>query len=1002
MRKFYLLFIVFHCFQLQIGHSQTRGVLYGTIKDQASGEPLGFVSVGIPALNIGTTSDLDGKYRLFNVPPGSHLISFSYLGYDTQEQEITLKEGEEVELNIMLGEGRVTMEEVVVLGQASGQRAAINRQINSNTIVNVISKEKLQELPDQNAAESVGRLAGVSVYRDAGEGQQVSIRGISPRFNAITVNGERLPSTEQSTRAVDLSMISADALDGIELFKAIKPDMDGDAIGGTVNFTIRKADEGTRSVLRVLGGYNDLKSDYGQFRGSASVSKRFFNNKLGVILTGNYQQINRSNEFLNSNYEFTGNDPNTGSPIIQVATLNLGDRLETRKRYGGALTLDYGFDANNAILFSSNLSQLQRDDQEYRRRYRVSDNEQRFTARERERSTQLFNGSLSGEHQMKNLGIEWRGSYARSTQKTPFSLRGQFWELAATNIGVERSTNLAIVPLAFKNNLENTTLRDLRLTSDLVAEERGTFQLDIQYDFNAGKALNGFFKIGGKYRSVNRARDKSEKFMRPYLDGSENPAHFFPELFVTKQGSGNQVLLANFLGDYRNDDFFNGQYDILPGNEQIRNTLGSSLDGIDLAAYNELFGTNYTSSDLLPYLGHIDQAKLNAFYERFADRAQNNGEVDLEDYDGQEDIYAAYAMTELNVGKWLMLMGGIRYERTDQFYSSRTGSPLEEDEGGSGLIELTDVEASQGYGEWLPMAHMRIKGTDWFDIRVAATKTLSRPNFFNLVPWERINNSEQIIDRGKPDLKHTTAWNYDLFLSFYNKFGLLTIGGFYKELNNIDYVKTTSIVDGESIFNGYTLNEPANVLGTSSVQGVEIDLQANLRSLKGFWRGIVWGANVTLARSETFYPVFDVFTEFIPVAPFFVTTVVDTFRAGPIVGQADIIANFNIGYEIGGFSGRFSAIHQSKALSPGNPGVGRSGSGVGRIPELDFFDDQFWRFDLAIKQQLDKRGRYTLLFNMNNISNAPERALLGNRSILQEEEFFGFTMDFGLLYKFKN
>jgi len=460
--------------------------------------------------------------------------------------------------------------------------------------------------------------------------------------------------------------------------------------------------------------------------------------------------------------------------------------------------------------------------------------------------------------------------------------------------------------------------------------------------------------------------------------------------------------LGNFLGDYRNDAFFDGLYDLLPGDEESRKATFSALDGIDLAAYNALFGTAYASGDGLVYEGHIDPEKLLAFYERFEDRAQLNGAVDLEDYDGQEAIYAAYAMTEMNIGKWLMLMGGLRFERTDQSYNSRTGSPLEEDEGGSGLIELTDVFAAQGYSELLPMAHMRIKTAEWFDVRAAVTKTLARPNFFNLVPWERINNSEQIIDRGKPDLKHTTAWNYDLFLSFYNKFGLLTIGGFYKELSNIDYIKNSAIVDRENLFNGYTLNEPANVSGISTVQGVEIDLQANFRSLNGFWRGIVLGANVTLSQSETFYPVFDVITEFIPVAPFFVTTLIDTVRSGPIVGQADLIANVNLGYELGGFSGRISAIHQTAALSPGNAGIGRSGAGVGRIPALDFFDDSFWRFDLALKQKLDQKGRYTLLFNMNNISNAPERALLGTRSLLQEEEFFGFTMDFGLLYKFKN
>lgn len=1000
MKKQYYLLLTLQLILVSYTFGQRKGLLSGTINDQALNEPLPFVAIGIANLNIGTTSDLDGKYRLLNVPAGTHEVSFSYLGYETQLKTITIAAGEELEVNISLGEGGVTMDEVVVLGQATGQRAAINRQINSNTIVNVISKEKLQELPDQNAAESVGRLAGVSIYRDAGEGQQVSIRGISPRFNAITVNGERLPSTEQSTRSVDLSMISADALDGIELFKAIRPDMDGDAIGGTVNFTIKKADAGVRSTIRLLGGYNDLKNDFGQFRGSAAVSNRLLKNKLGVIATANYQEINRSNEFLTTNYEFTGNDPNTGEPVIRIATLNLGDRIEKRKRYGGALNLDYDFDADHRLMLSTNLSQLNRDDQQYRRRYRVSDNEQRFTARQRERSTELFVSTLSGKHAINNFSINWRGSYASSNQRTPFSLRGQFWELAATNTGVGQNASLSTVPAVFKNDLSNTSLRDLQLSTDFVQEDRRTFQLDFQYDFRASKNVNGFLKFGGKYRSVKRARDISEKFMRPYLNGTENPALSNPELFVTKTGS--QILLGNFLGDYRNDAFFDGLYDLLPGDEESRKATFSALDGIDLAAYNALFGTAYASGDGLVYEGHIDPEKLLAFYERFEDRAQLNGAVDLEDYDGQEAIYAAYAMTEMNIGKWLMLMGGLRFERTDQSYNSRTGSPLEEDEGGSGLIELTDVFAAQGYSELLPMAHMRIKTAEWFDVRAAVTKTLARPNFFNLVPWERINNSEQIIDRGKPDLKHTTAWNYDLFLSFYNKFGLLTIGGFYKELSNIDYIKNSAIVDRENLFNGYTLNEPANVSGISTVQGVEIDLQANFRSLNGFWRGIVLGANVTLSQSETFYPVFDVITEFIPVAPFFVTTLIDTVRSGPIVGQADLIANFNLGYELGGFSGRISAIHQTAALSPGNAGIGRSGAGVGRIPALDFFDDSFWRFDLALKQKLDQKGRYTLLFNMNNISNAPERALLGTRSLLQEEEFFGFTMDFGLLYKFKN
>ncbi len=87
-------------------------------------------------------------------------------------------------------------EEVVVTGIARGQLAAINQQVNSNTIVNVVSKERMQELPDQNAAEAVGRLPGVSVVRAGGEGTMVTLRGMAPRLNLVTINGARVPSDD--------------------------------------------------------------------------------------------------------------------------------------------------------------------------------------------------------------------------------------------------------------------------------------------------------------------------------------------------------------------------------------------------------------------------------------------------------------------------------------------------------------------------------------------------------------------------------------------------------------------------------------------------------------------------------------------------------------------------------------------------------------------------------------------------------------------------------------
>ena len=237
-------------------------------------------------------------------------------------------------------------------------------------------------------------------------------------------------------------------------------------------------------------------------------------NKLGLLFSGNYQRVNRSNEFLSSNYEFLGNNPNSGEPIIEVSTLNLGDRLEDRVRYGGSLTADYAFNRDHSLLYNGNLGQLNRDDQQFRRRYRISDNEQRFTARERERSTFLQTHSLSGEHRIKQFSAEWRGSYSSSRQETSRSLRSQFWELAATD-GIAENNSLNAVPAIFKNNLNNTTLRDVRFQTGLVNEDRITANLDLQYDISFGKKINGYLKTGAKYRQVDRSRDNSEVFHAP-------------------------------------------------------------------------------------------------------------------------------------------------------------------------------------------------------------------------------------------------------------------------------------------------------------------------------------------------------------------------------------------------------------------------------------------------------------------------------------------------------
>jgi outer membrane receptor for ferrienterochelin and colicin len=97
--------------------------------------------------------------------------------------------------------------------------SAINEQLTSNNIVNVVSAEKMKELPDANLAESIGRLPGVSIQRDAGEASKIVVRGLSPKFNRVTVEGVPMVSTSNSDRSIDLSLIGDDLIEERGAFK---------------------------------------------------------------------------------------------------------------------------------------------------------------------------------------------------------------------------------------------------------------------------------------------------------------------------------------------------------------------------------------------------------------------------------------------------------------------------------------------------------------------------------------------------------------------------------------------------------------------------------------------------------------------------------------------------------------------------------------------------------------------------------------------------------------
>lgn len=913
---------------------QSTGIIKGSVADSVSGEEIYGVNLYIIELSKGDATDINGQFQINNVPAGNYKISISYLGYTTKLVDVSVVNGQETELNIELISDFVQGEEVQVLGQAAGQAASLREQMSSNTIVNVVSPERISELPDQNAAESVGRLPGVSVQRNAGEAQKVVVRGLSPKFNSITVNGVRLPGTDENDRSVDLSLIPPDVLGGIEVFKALTPDKDGDGIGGTVNLLVRKAPAEFRGDVRIQTGYNDLRSEFGQYKGSGNISNRFFDNKLGILITGSVQRANRSSEYLEADYTYRQE-----SGGVEIENLNLAHINEIRQRYGASISVDYDLD-HTALFLSSFMGKTDRNEVRRRKRYRVGNGRVEHDLRDREINNQVYSNSLRGEHDFEGAKLDWQTSHSYSLTKRPYSLYSRFQELTAYKDGLVDNQGPEPIPQYARNNLSETWFQYSTFEPQRGTDRNITAEVNLQIPYRLSGLGNGFLKLGGKYRDKKRVQNIDSyqtDFGVASQIGQSNSERY--DLY-----NDEHIRINNFIDpDFQTENVLNGDYEFGPG---LNNHL------------------------------------LNDFYKEFQNRYDLNRFVELSDYTAGESIAAAYIMTEFNISNKLMILPGVRYEYTENFYEGKYGN-LFGNLGKNGT--LSDTTGGQEYGELLPMMHLKYNIVEGVDLRLAVTRTLSRPDYFNLVPSEFINEAEFTIARGNPDIKHTKALNYDAFLSFYkSSLGYFSVGAFYKLLDDIDYITESRIQEGN--FAGYRVTQPING-SQSTVKGIEFDLQTDFRFLPSPFDGLILNTNATFIDSETFFP-------FLkragndpepPFAPIFV----DTSRAGKLPGQPDFVANLTIGYEKGGFSGRVSYSFQKQILER-----------VGRLPEVDIIADTYGYWDVSINQTFKSLSSFVFFFNLNNFTRQSESSFTGARRYTGENIIFGMTADAGIRYKF--
>jgi TonB-dependent receptor len=337
--------------------------------------------------------------------------------------------------------------------------------------------------------------------------------------------------------------------------------------------------------------------------------------------------------------------------------------------------------------------------------------------------------------------------------------------------------------------------------------------------------------------------------------------------------------------------------------------------------------------------------------------SEANPELDAEDYDASEDTLAGYGMASLQLGAQVQLLGGLRYEHTSL---DNTGYAVAFDEEGE-YQGTSPVTGSFDYGKLLPMLHLRYALGPRSNLRAAVTRSLARPNFYDLVPYVVINREDEEILRGNPELDPTTAWNFDaLAETYFESVGVLSAGLFYKTLDNYIYLFNT-----EEEFQGdeFDVLQPRNG-EAASIRGVELALQRQLDFLPGPFDGLGVYANYTFTDSEAEFPGREGAEASLP-------------------GQSRHVGNLALSYEKGGFLGRLALNFHGKFISE-----------VGEEASQDRYYDDHVQLDLTASQGIGKRVR--IFLDLLNLTNEPLRYYRGVPDRPDQEEYYRWWAIFGV------
>jgi iron complex outermembrane recepter protein len=844
------------------------------------------------------------------------------------------------------------LDEVVVTGFRASLEAALDIKRQSVGSVDAIVAEDISKFPDLNLAEAVQRVPGVSIARDAGEGRQISVRGLGPEFTRVRLNGLEAMSANGGTDAAggtnrarnfDFNTFASELFNSITVRKTATAATDEGSLGATVDLrTARPFDyQGFTLVTSLTGAYNDLREDVDP-RAAFLVSDTFADGKFGALLSVAYTDRGLVDEG-SSNVRWaraTGIGAVTGAPAIGTAFVPRIPRYDhyehDQERLGatasfqfkptdrtlfnldglyakfeaerqeifleipnfssgiaGMRTVDAVVDANNSVVFGV----FQNVDIR---------TENRFD----ELTTEFRQVTLDGSHELTDrLKINALVGYAESDHENPVQTTVLFDWL-----------NIPSLTYDFRNDsrLPLISYGATPLTSTTTGNRAATANVD----------SNGWF--------LSQVRLRPQTAFNSFLNYAADIDFEISEVWTARLGA--QMKDYTFeTTELRRDGL--SCTPALAATANAEGCISAAAAAVPIANYGTVFdfgsdlgipvGSNTSflipDFDLATAALDLNNPALWPLTERSA--LNNNRSV-------EEDDSAAFL--EFNFNTDIADHGlrgniGVRYVKTEQRslgFSFLSGAAVA-------------VTSEREYTDTLPSINLAMDVTDELIVRLGAAKVMSRPTLGTLTPGGTVNVSgnNRVAGLGNPNIDPTRATNYDLAFEWYfARESLLAVALFYKDIKS----RQQNISLTDQVFTGNPFGIPDSVaiaacgalpncspslpqwvFNTSvngeggKLKGVEFSYQQPFTFLPGFWSNFGALLNFTAVESEIQY-----------LNP--VTAQTDT---ADLTGLSRRAWNATLYYETERFGARISGAFRDEFLDPVNGAPGRDGNNLEGVEE---------------------------------------------------------------------